>query len=229
VKHRDLVALGEEVDLSDRGESLPAQLWKDRLASRDAHTLVLDVRNDYEWEVGHFEGAMRPDCKTFKDFPRMARRLKEEYSPQSTQLLIYCTGGIRCEWYAPLLRREGFEHIYRLEGGLLRYGSEVGTAYWQGKVFVFDDRLVVPICEEKETEVIGKCCHCGKATENCYNCTNMSCNRLFLSCLRCSTHLGGCCSQHCCSAPRKREFVPTEHPKPFRRLSQEERGRLISK
>src|SRR3989344_1499919 len=149
IKYRkQLVAIDCEVDLSLRGESVRSDQWKKMLEARDEDTLVLDVRNDYEWKVGHFEGAELPALETFREFPQYAKQLKESRDPKKTKVLMYCTGGIRCEFYSAVMKREGFEQVYQLDGGVIQYGLDEGQTHWKGKLFVFDDRLVVPISEE---------------------------------------------------------------------------------
>jgi len=219
VKYREqLVALDQKVDYSKGGKHASAQEWKQMLDESDENTLVLDVRNDYEWEVGHFEGAEKPDFKTFREFPDSVKQLKEKYDPQKTRVLMYCTGGIRCELYSCLMKDEGFDEVYQLDGGVIKYGQELGNEHWKGNLFVFDDRLVVPISEDEENETIGKCSHCGVKTDACYNCANMDCNALFLCCIECCKKYLGCCSSDCTKAPRCRDTTPQERPKPFRKL-----------
>ncbi len=218
VKYRkQIVALDEKVDLSLRGEHVSPQEWKEMLDQRDESTLLLDVRNDYEWEIGHFEGAELPTLETFREFPQYARRLKETRDPKETKVMMYCTGGIRCELYSALLKKEGFENVYQLDGGVINYGLKEGHDKWRGKLFVFDDRLSVPI-DEKTDEVISHCKRCQVASDVYHNCANMDCNTLFLSCPECAEKWQGCCSEECTRAQRLRIYEKTERPKPFRRM-----------
>lgn len=222
IKFRNqLVAIDEKVDMALTGEHVPPKQWKEMLEKRDEKTLLLDVRNDYEWEIGHFEGAKLPELETFRKFPEYARELKDKCDPKETKVMMYCTGGIRCELYSALLKKEGFEQVYQLDGGIIGYGLEEGHDKWRGKLFVFDDRLAVPI-DEKTEEIISHCSHCGTATDVYYNCANMDCNELFLSCPECAEKFQGCCCDACKEAPRVRPFEKTERPKPFRRWHQYE-------
>lgn len=209
----ELVALGCEVDLSKRGISVDPQTWRQMLEG-DEHYLKLDVRNDYEWDVGHFEGFERPNCETFRDFRKQAQELKERYDPKQTQVMMCCTGGIRCEIYSALLLQEGFEKIYQLDGGILSYATEEGGKHWKGKLFVFDDRLAVDINSE---QIVGKCHSCSQACDTYYNCANMDCNELFLSCPRCLELRGGCCQERCQTSLRIRPFDHQLAGKPFRK------------
>ena len=178
---RQLVAIDCEVDFSKRGEAVSPERWKQMLEERNGETIVLDVRNDYEWKIGHFEGSELPNLETFREFPEYAKQLKEKRDPKETVVMMYCTGGIRCEFYSALMKNEGFDKVYQLDGGVINYGLEKGSEHWKGKLFVFDDRLVVPL--EEGNEPIGCCTHCGSQNDVYYNCANMDCNELFLCCL----------------------------------------------
>jgi UPF0176 protein len=215
VKYRkQLVAIDCPVDLSERGESVPPKAWKEMLKNRTPETLLLDVRNDYEWKAGHFEGAELPKLEQFREFPEYAKELKEKCGSKETPIMMYCTGGIRCEFYSAVLKKEGFKKVYQLDGGVIQYGLEEGSAEWKGKLFVFDDRLVVPLSEE--TETISLCSHCGEKNDVYYNCANMDCNALFFCCLTCLRVHQGCCSAKCRTG-RVRPYK--ESAKPFRKMS----------
>lgn len=216
VKYRkQLVAFDKEIDLNKRSEHLAPQQWKKMLDSQDDF-LLLDVRNDYEWQLGHFEGAELPPCDNFREFDEYAENLKKTKDPKTTPVLMYCTGGIRCELYSAVLRERGFDKVYQLEGGIINYGLKQGSDHWLGKLFVFDDRLSVPISEE-ETPVVGQCHHCKAAIESYYNCANMDCNRLFLCCRDCLKKFSGCCQTQCQETPRLRPYHEQNPHKPFRK------------
>ncbi len=224
VKYRkQIVALDQKVDMTKQGEHVPPKKWKEMLENRDENTVIIDVRNDYEWKVGHFEGAEKPDLETFREFPEYAESLKEKYDPEKTKVMMYCTGGIRCELYSALMVEKGFKDVFQLEGGVIKYGLEEGNEHWKGGLFVFDDRLIVPISEEEEHEVIGTCHYCDCGCEVYYNCANMDCNELFLCCTACAEAHKGCCSKVCIDAPRRRECHVSDHPKPYRKLPYEDK------
>lgn len=216
---KQLVAIDCEVDFSQRGEHVAPDEWKKMLEERGEETVLLDVRNDYEWKVGHFEGAELPELETFRQFPAYARKLKETRDPKTTPVMMYCTGGIRCEFYSAVLKQEGFEKVYQLEGGVIDYGLKEEGKHWQGKLFVFDDRLVVPV--NPEAESISVCSHCGTPNDVYYNCANMDCNELFLCCVDCLKAHKGCCCSTCEKAERIRPYQ--ENAKPFRRWDHEEK------
>lgn len=214
---RQLVAFDRKVDLRKGGEFLSPALWNEKLKEKDPDTIVVDVRNGYEWDVGHFEGAKRPPCDTFRDFPAYAQQLKEGRDLKKTRVLMYCTGGIRCEYYSAFMKEEGFSNVYQLDGGVIDYGLKEGSEHWKGKLFVFDDRLVVPVGSESQPP-ISHCKHCGVQNDVYYNCANMDCNTLFFSCVECLRKLSGCCSNSCLEG-RVRPYREDGSCKPFRKIA----------
>jgi len=216
VKYRkNLVALGEQADAKEGGEHVSPQKWREMLES-DEDYLVLDVRNDYEWKIGHFEGATLPNLKNFRDFPAYADSLKDEVDPAKTKVMMYCTGGIRCELYSALLKKRGFDKVFQLDGGVINYGLTEGRKHWKGSLFVFDDRLACSI-DNKPAEPISKCSFCDNPSDKYFNCANMDCNELFLCCDSCALEREGACSEKCLVAPRKRPFDPSKGNKPYRK------------
>lgn len=212
IKYRkQLVALDQRVEIGEGGEHVSPEKWKEMLESGEY--LILDVRNQYEWEIGHFEGAELPSLQTFREFPTYAQELSEKVDPKKTKVMMYCTGGIRCELYSALMKKKGFENVYQLEGGVINYGLKVGRSHWKGKLFVFDDRLAVSI-DGEEVEPIAKCIHCTLPCDTYYNCANMDCNELFICCPSCVEVYHGCCSHRCKEGSRVRLL---EGNKPFRR------------
>ena len=216
IKYRQqLVAIDCPVDLGNQGEHVKPDQWRQMIEERDEDTLVLDVRNDYEWKVGHFEGAELPPLEAFRQFPEYAKKLKEERDPKKTKVMMYCTGGIRCAFYSALMKQEGFEKVYQLDGGVIQYGLDEGQKHWDGKLFVFDDRLVVPISRE-EAPPISACRYCQAPVDFYYNCANMDCNELFVCCPECIKQRRGCCCDACLGG-RVRPINEGAHPKPFRK------------
>jgi len=211
-KRNQLVALNETCDVRQGGEHVSPEEWKHMLESGEPYFL-LDVRNRYEWEVGHFEGAVLPPLEQFRDFPAYADALQKALPPD-TRVMMYCTGGIRCELYSALLKNRGFSSVYQLDGGVIGYGLQVGQEHWKGKLFVFDDRLAISI-DGQEVEPISTCRHCQAPSDIYYNCANMDCNELFLACPACTEVYVGCCSSACTQAPRLRPF--NVNHKPFRK------------
>ena len=219
VKYRkQLVALDHDANPQEGGEHVSAARWKEMLQEKDEKVLLLDVRNDYEWKIWHFDGAVKPQLDLFRKFPAYVQELKKSCDPKETKVMMYCTGGIRCELYSALMKKEGFEQVYQLDGWVIKYGLQEGNSEWKGKLFVFDDRLAVPIAEQEEAEVISSCICCKEPCDTYYNCANMDCNELFLCCPSCAESSAGCCSSSCKEAPRVRPYHATnQRPKPFRR------------
>jgi UPF0176 protein len=228
IKYRkQLVALDRVIDLKNTAEHVSPEIWEKMLDEIDDDTVLIDVRNDYEWKIGHFKKAELIACNTFREFPNYLKELKAKRDPKNTKIMMYCTGGIRCEFFSPLLKEEGFEKIYQLDGGIINYGHKVGSKHWKGKVFVFDDRLATPICDDN-LEEISNCNYCQKVCSSYYNCANMDCNELFLSCKECAVINLGCCSKHCLEKGRNRKLDHSKPVKPFRKLSYEEKKAISS-
>lgn len=215
IKYRELVAFDCNYDPVNTGEHVSPERWKEMLENTQERVLI-DVRNDYEWNVGKFQGATTPQCNTFREFREYAEQLQKQINPETTPVMMYCTGGIRCEAYSAYLKEKGFKKVYQLEGGIINYGKRVGNKHWLGKLFVFDDRLTTPISNE-ETETIGICRHCGSPSESYYNCANMDCNELFLCCPQCLEIYLGCCLESCKTSPKLRPFQQQNPHKPFRK------------
>ena len=217
VKYRkQLVAIDTQYDLSNHGEHVSPERWKTMLET-EADKILIDVRNDYEWKLGRFAGAELPPCETFREFTEYADSLKEKADPQTTPVMMYCTGGIRCELYSAILKDKGFEKIYQLDGGVIGYGLEQGNEHWDGKLFVFDDRMAIPISDKGESKVIGTCHFCKAPNETYYNCANLNCNELFLCCPDCLKEHKGCCCKDCTTSDRLRPFHQDTAHKPFKR------------
>lgn len=226
IKNRPLVAFGAKVDLSKRGKYLSPAQWKEKLEEASPKKrVIIDARNGYEAKVGHFQDALVPPCTTFREFPSFVDSLLEKERPE--EVMMYCTGGIRCEYLSSYLRQKGCKDVYQLHGGVIAYGKEEGDNHWKGKLFVFDDRLVVPISDTNK-EPITKCFHCDKLCDTYCNCANMDCNALFICCQECAQQMKGACSDSCCSHPRKRSFDPSAYPKPFRKWTAEQKQALVS-
>lgn len=178
---------------SDTGTHLNAENWN-RLAS-DPDTIVVDMRNHYESEVGHFENAITPDVATFREeLPLVADLLADK---KHKNILMYCTGGIRCEKASAYMKYKGFENVFQLEGGIIEYTRQVkakGLANkFVGKNFVFDERLG----ERISGDIIAHCHQCGQPADTHTNCLNSHCHILFIQCDACRDRYEGCCSDKC--------------------------------
>ncbi|MED3688039.1 rhodanese-related sulfurtransferase [Peribacillus butanolivorans] len=173
---------------------------------QDENTVVLDARNDYEYEIGHFRGAVKPDITNFRDLPDWVRENKQMF--EGKKILTYCTGGIRCEKFSGWLVKEGFEDVSQLHGGIATYGKdpEVQGDLWDGQMYVFDERIAVPI-NQKERVIVGRDIFSGEPCERYVNCANPECNKKIL----CSEenehkHMRSC-THECRVHPRNRYVV----------------------
>ncbi len=152
--------------------------WK-RLAETDPDAVIFDVRNDYESAVGRFRGAITPQIKNFRDLPAV---LSDYGHLKDRKILMYCTGGIRCEKASSLFKRQGFREVYQLDGGIMNYEKEICDRddLWEGDCFVFDNRVVLPMATARGKAPAGRCAHSGLPTSHYVNCIHNPCNRLFL-------------------------------------------------
>jgi len=157
--------------------------------------IIVDMRNNYESEVGHFENAILPDVGTFREeLPMVEEILKEE---KDKKILLYCTGGIRCEKASAYLKHKGFEKVHQLRGGIISYAKTIEEqglkSKFKGKNFVFDDRLGEKITED----ILTVCYQCGNPSDRHTNCANLGCHVLFVQCEPCREKMQNCCSEEC--------------------------------
>lgn len=211
VRHK-IVADGledESFDVTDVGVHLSAEEFNRKLESSD--TIVVDVRNHYESEIGHFEGALLPQADTFREeLPMIVELLKDQ---KEKEVLMYCTGGIRCEKASAYLRHHGFRYVYQLHGGIISYASEIKEkgleSKFRGKNFVFDKRLQETI----GSEIISECHQCGSTSARHINCANPACHILFIQCEACAEKFDDCCSKEC----QKIHLLPEEEQRKLRK------------
>lgn len=172
----------------------PAE-WRD--AMKEENIVLLDARNDYEWEVGRFEGAILPKLPSFRDFPKWIRDHREEL--EGKKILTYCTGGIRCEKFSGFLLKQGLKNVYQLEGGIVTYGKdpEVKGEGYEGECYVFDERLTVPVNRTEGAKLISSCGRCGVPSIRYRNCLWMPCNAQFICCEECEGIFGKYCDPIC--------------------------------
>jgi len=167
--------------------------------------VILDVRSDYEHNLGRFKNAVTLDIENFRDFPQKINELAQY---KDKKILTYCTGGIKCEKASALLLKEGFKDVYQLHGGIIKYGKEAGGKDFEGKCYVFDNRVAVEV-NSVNPVVISTCYNCGKTTPKMINCANPECNEHFTQCDDCGEKMLGCCSDTCMEHPRRREYDGT--------------------
>ena len=195
VRHK-IVADGlndETFDVTDRGTHLNADEFNE--LTEDPNTIVVDMRNHYESEVGHFENAICPDVETFREALPLVEKMLED--DKDKNIVMYCTGGIRCEKASAYYKHKGFKNVFQLNGGIIEYARQVENKglpnKFKGKNFVFDERMGERISDE----IIARCHQCGNPCDNHINCANDACHILFIQCDHCAAQYEQCCSQKC--------------------------------
>jgi len=180
-------------DMGRKGKYVDAESFNK--LTDDPSTIVIDMRNHYEFEVGHFVNAIEVPSDTFREQLPMSADMMKDHKDQP--IIMYCTGGIRCEKASAYLLHRGFNNVYHLEGGIIHYANTVREKglenKFRGKNFVFDDRLG----ERITAEIIARCHQCGVPADNHTNCRNSACHLLFIQCDSCSVKFAGCCSEAC--------------------------------
>ena len=182
-----------DFDMSKKGNYVNAKQFNELTTSDD--TIVVDMRNHYEYEVGHFENAIEVPSDTFREQLPMAVEMLQDKKDKN--IIMYCTGGIRCEKASAYMLHNGFKNVFHLEGGIINYANRVKveklTNKFRGKNFVFDDRMG----EKVGGEIISHCHQCDALSDEHTNCANDGCHLLFIQCADCAKKYDGCCSEEC--------------------------------
>lgn len=180
-------------DVTNVGKHLSAKEWNEAMQSPDA--VIVDMRNVYESEVGHFKGAILPKSVTFRE--ELEEVLDLLSDKKDKKVLLYCTGGVRCEKASAYLRHHGYEDVNQLNGGIIYYTQQVREenlpVEFIGKNFVFDDRMG----ERITADVISSCHQCGASCDAHTNCAHAGCHVLFIQCPACAEAMNGACSDEC--------------------------------
>ncbi len=188
---KEIVRFEKPVNIKNTGVHLsPREFLKEIENNKDI--LLIDARNNYEYEVGHFENAVNPKTESFTEFPDFVEKLKGN---EDKKILMYCTGGIRCEKASAYMRETGFKDVSQLEGGVLNFCKQLPNIAWKGKLFVFDKRLISDVSGSGQT--ITKCSFCKKDYDQYRNCKNSLCDKLMIQCKSCQENMNKCCSQDC--------------------------------
>lgn len=200
----------EDFDVTNIGTHLKADEFNTII--QQENTVLVDMRNHYESEIGHFEGAVTPDVDTFRDSLDIIEDDLKDHK-KNKNLVMYCTGGIRCEKASAYFKYKGFEKVFQLEGGIIEYTRQVKEQglenKFKGKNFVFDQRRGERISED----VIAQCHQCGEPCDTHVNCENDGCHLLFIQCPSCAKKMNNCCSQEC----KDVVALPVEKQKELRR------------
>ena len=197
----------ESFDVTDRGKHISAEEFNQLTSQKD--TIIVDMRNHYESEVGHFDGAITPDVETFRESLPIIEEMLEPHKDKN--IIMYCTGGIRCEKASAYYKHRGFKNVHQLDGGIIEYARQVEKEGLEnkfiGKNFVFDERMG----ERISNDIIAHCHQCGGPCDTHVNCANDACHILFIQCPACAEKYENCCSEKC---------------KDFNTLSKDEKDRL---
>ncbi|AEH00939.1 rhodanese-related sulfurtransferase [Lacinutrix sp. 5H-3-7-4] len=197
-------------DVTNKGTHVAAQKFNQLI--EDENTVLVDMRNHYESEIGHFKNAVTPDVDTFRESLDIIEDDLKEHK-EDKNLVMYCTGGIRCEKASAYFKHKGFKNVYQLEGGIIEYTRQVKEEQLEnkflGKNFVFDERRAEKISDH----VIANCHQCGKPCDTHVNCANEACHLLFIQCETCKTEMDNCCSTTC----KEINALPYEEQKALRK------------
>ena len=202
-------------DVTNKGVHVGAEQFNQLI--EDPDTVLVDMRNHYESEIGHFKNAVTPDVDTFRDSLDIIEEQLSEHK-EDKNLVMYCTGGIRCEKASAYYKHKGFKRVFQLEGGIIEYTRQVRDQDLEnkfiGKNFVFDHRRAERISDE----VIAQCHQCGKPCDTHVNCANEACHLLFIQCEECAAKMNDCCSDAC----KEVHELPWEEQKRLRK------GKVVS-
>ncbi|MDO6489817.1 MAG: rhodanese-related sulfurtransferase [Cellulophaga sp.] len=205
----------DSFDVTNRGVHVNAEKFNELI--EDPNTVLVDMRNHYESEIGHFKNAVTPDVDTFRDSLDIIENDLKDHK-EDKKLVMYCTGGIRCEKASAYYKHKGFKNVYQLDGGIIEYTRQVNDKNLEnkfiGKNFVFDHRRGERITDD----VIANCHQCGEPCDEHVNCANEACHLLFIQCKKCAAEMNNCCSTECKDI----------HALPFEEQKELRRGKTVS-
>jgi UPF0176 protein len=192
----------ENVSIEHGGKRLsPEELL--RLYEEGKDFVIVDARNWYESKIGKFKKAITPPMKNFREWKKVVDEDLKEYKNKT--IVTYCTGGIRCEKASAYMVERGFNDVYQLDGGIVNFIKKFPDTYWEGGMFVFDERRVVNPNSKEELKHIAQCHFCGKPTSYYINCHNVNCDKIIVSCHECKVEQDYCCSDECRESKNKRK------------------------
>jgi len=186
------------------GDYIEPKAFREML-KKEEEVVILDVRSNYEHKLGKFKNAITLDMDNFRDFPE---KVDELTHLKNKKVVTYCTGGIKCEKASAFLLDQGFENVYQLHGGIIKYGLEAEGEDFEGKCYVFDNRLVVDV-NKVNPKILSKCYVCDTNSDRMVNCANPHCNIHVPICESCGTEMAGACSKECKDHPEKRAYNGT--------------------
>jgi predicted sulfurtransferase len=191
----EAVSLGipyNQLTPENSGQHLTPQETHALISQKPEDLIIFDARNDYEWKIGRFENAITPDIQNFRELPDYIEKNLETFKDK--QVLMYCTGGIRCERASAYLNEKNIaKKVYQMNGGIHRYVEQYPDGFFRGKNYVFDNRIAVAV----NNDILGSCLLCNTPCDDYYNCLNALCNKHFIGCAPCVTTFEKTCSQTC--------------------------------
>jgi UPF0176 protein len=205
VRMKDEIVNGdlENVSTGNGGKRLsPEELLKFYKEEKDF--IIVDARNWYESKIGKFKNAITPPMKNFREWKKVVDEDLQSFKDKT--VVTYCTGGIRCEKASAYMVEKGFKDVYQLDGGIFNFVKKFPDTYWQGGMFVFDERRVVNPNTKVELMHVAKCYYCGKPTSYYINCHNLDCDRIIVSCHECKVTNDYCCSDECRRSANRRKI-----------------------
>jgi UPF0176 protein len=198
IVHGDLMG----VSIKNGGKRLsPEELLK--LYQDGKEFVIVDARNWYESKIGKFKNAITPPMKNFREWKSVVDEDLKEFKEKT--IITYCTGGIRCEKASAYMVEKGFKDVYQLDGGIVNYIKKFPDTFWEGGMFVFDERRVVVPNNKEEIKHIAHCHFCGEPTSYYINCHNQDCDKIIVSCHNCKLENDYCCSEECQQSLNKRK------------------------
>ncbi len=199
----ELVNTGRlNVNLENGGTRLKPNQLKEMYENGEDF-IIIDARNDYESKIGKFQNALTPPLKTFRDWTVVVDQLENH---KEKKIVTYCTGGIRCEKASAYMREKGFKNVFQLDGGIVSYTKEFPDTYWEGGIFVFDERRVIEPNSKEDIKSIAPCFHCGTKTSYYINCHNQDCDKLIVCCHDCKIKTSYSCSEKCRQSRNRRKI-----------------------
>ncbi len=186
----EIIRLDKKLDMNNRGKYISPKEFLE-VYEKGEDVLILDARNDYEYDVGRFKGAVKSEIESFREFPKFVKKLEGE---KDKKIVMYCTGGIRCEKASAYMIEQGFKDVSQLHGGVIKFCQELPNTVWEGSCFVFDDRLASNVGQKDE---LNKCLHCSTKCDLMRNCKNERCNKMIFICPTCREEMYNCCSADC--------------------------------
>lgn len=189
----EIIRMDKQLDMTKTGKYLTPKEFLEVYDDKD--TIILDTRNVYESRVGKFKGAVTADTTNFREFPDFVKKLEDK---KDKKIVMYCTGGIRCEKASAYMIEQGFKDVSQLHGGIITFCQEFPNTVWEGSCFVFDKRMTSRI--DQNAKPITSCMHCNKPCDLCGDCPNPTCNKWTCICPECDVEMHSCCSSACKSA-----------------------------